>query len=106
MDTQLLLKTAMLAGEIMLRSGADMEEVTGKTPGKISGSRAGVPAVRSVVSGRVLPLSGDAGGTSGGRAAGRKTVPGLRLAGTPGSLPSGDRADPGGTGGSAACREG
>lgn len=52
-----------------------MEEVTGKTPGKISGSRAGVPAVRSVVSGRVLPLSGDAGGTSGGRAAGRKPCP-------------------------------
>lgn len=39
-----------------------MEKVTGKTPGKISGSRAGVPAVRSVVSGRVLPLSGDAAG--------------------------------------------
>ena len=55
-----------------------MEKVTGKTPGKISGSRAGVPAVRSVVSGRVLPLSGDAGGASGGRAAGRKTVPGLK----------------------------
>ena len=77
-----------------------------KTPEKISGSRAGVPAGRSVVSGRVLPLSGDAGGTSGGRAAGRKTVPGLRIAGTPGSLPSGDRTDPGGTGGSAACRAG